>query len=872
MAEHPTPLETPEQLPLHDFIRGHRAHILEDWERAVRLLPSTRGLPYPRLGAHLPVLLERMAVMMEALHQGASGEWAETPRLDVLDRLDLGHDLEEVSGEYSALRASILRLYAEHLEHRGGQGLAAVLGELERFNRAFDALVGAAVARHARAREHTFQVLERISQSALGTEDLDTILPKLLRVMLEATSAVDSVTLLLREGDVLRARASVGLEELVASGFFVHLGEGFAGRIAAERCPMALRSAATSSQVKSGVFRSQRTRGLYGIPLMQGEEALGVALMGSRTAFDFSNEDKLLFGSMVSRATAFILQAQLAARERQAREQAERALERLREQESRTKRLQEVTAALSQALTTAQVAHVVVEKAVRALGAAGGSLGLLSEDGQWFDMLEATGYSEDETRDWTHFPSDAPVMYRDAVRTGAPLFYESLEAMLADYPQWRDHPRMEEYGAFACLPLGVEGRAIGAIGLSFRRRHPFPTDERAWMGVVAGQCAQALERGRLYDAERRARTSAQDALSRLDAIMETVPVGLGFWDTELCYVRLNEHLAQINGVPPQAHLGKTIREVLPALASQVEPLLHRVMETGQPVVDAEIAGETPARPGMRRHWLASYYPVRDADGTVAGLGVVVVDITEQKRAEEHLRRTAEFRERFMSIVSHDLRNPLNAILLSANALLRSEDLGERHVKGARRIIASAERMKRMISDLMDFARGRLGGGIPISPREVELAALCREVVEELEAGRPGREVDLKVEGDLQGEWDADRLSQLLINLGKNALDYSPEESRVCFSLYGEEGFVRLEVQNEGTPIPPERLGSIFEPFQRFAGEAQSPTSTSGLGLGLYIVDQIVRAHGGEVSVCSTEEEGTTFTVRLPRHPAGTGVH
>ncbi|XHF15178.1 GAF domain-containing protein [Archangium gephyra] len=729
-----------------------------------------------------------------------------------------------------------------------------------------------AVARHARVRARTYQALERISQSAGGTEDLDTFLPRLLRVMLEATSAVDSVTLLLREGDVLRARASVGLEELVASGFFVRVGEGFAGRIAAERRPMALRSAATSPQVKSGVFRRQGTRGLYGIPLMQGEEALGVAMMGSRTAFDFSNEDKLLFGAMVSRATALILQAQLAAGERRAREHAERTLERLREQESRTARLQEVTASLSQALTTAQVAHVVVEKAVRALGAAGGSLGLLSEDGRWFDMLEATGYAEAETRDWKHFPEDSPGMYRDVVRTGAPRFYESLEAVLADYPHWRGHPEVEDYGAFVCLPLRVESRVIGAIGLSFRRRHPFPPDERAWMGVVAGQCAQALERGRLYDAERRARTATQEALSRLDAIMETVPVGLGFWDTELRYVRLNEHLARMNGVPPQEHMGKSVREVIPRVAAQIEPVLHRVLETGQPVMDVELSGETPARPGVRCHWLASYYPVQDADGTISGLGVVVMDISEQKRAEEHLRRTAEFRERFMSIVSHDLRNPLNAILLSANALLRSEDLGERHVKGARRIIASAERMKRMISDLLDFARGRLGGGIPISPRALELTALCREVVEELEAGRPGREVELEVEGDLQGEWDADRLSQLLINLGKNALDYSPEESRVRFSLHGENGFVRLEVHNEGPPIPPERLGSIFEPFRRFSEEAQSPTSTSGLGLGLYIVQQIVLAHGGSVSVRSTQEEGTTFTVRLPRHGAGTGLH
>jgi PAS domain S-box-containing protein len=682
MAEHESPLEPQGHLYLHDFIRDHRASIHEQWERAVRQLPCTRGLPSPRLGGHLPVLLDRVAEMVEALHLGESRQWGETPELHMLERLDLGFDLEEVSSEYAVLRASILRLYGEHLERTAPGALARVFWELERFNRAFEELMAAAVARHARARERTFQALERISQAALGTEDLDTFLPKLLRVMLETTTSVDSVTLLLREGDVLRARASVGMEGLVSSRFSVRLGEGFCGRIASERRPGALRSAATSPALKTEAFRAQGTRGLYGVPLLQGDEVLGVALMGSRTAFEFCAEDKLLFRSMVSRAALLILQTQLTTRERQARQEAELAL------------------------------------------------------------------------------------------------------------------------------------------------------------------------------------------ARLDGIMETVPVGLGFWDTELRFVRLNERLARINGLPAPTHLGRRLREVLPSVALEVEPLLRRVLETGQPVMNVEVTGETPATPGMARHWLTSYYPVRDDDGSIAGLGAVVVDISDQKRSEQRLREAATFRERFLGIVSHDLRNPLNAILLSAYALLRSDDLGERHVRGVRRIVTSAERMKRMISDLLDFARGRLGGGIPISPRTVDLGALCREVVEELEIGQPGREVELVLEGDLRGGWDADRLSQLLINLGKNALDYSPEDTRVRFSVHDEGAFIRVDVHNEGPPIPPERLGLIFEPFRRFAGDEGPSPSSSGLGLGLYIVEQIVRAHGGDLGVRSTREEGTTFTVRLPRFADG----
>jgi PAS domain S-box-containing protein len=255
----------------------------------------------------------------------------------------------------------------------------------------------------------------------------------------------------------------------------------------------------------------------------------------------------------------------------------------------------------------------------------------------------------------------------------------------------------------------------------------------------------------------------------------------------------------------------------------------------------------------RVHLDASGHPIRFL-GTAQ-------DITERKRAEAELRQAAEFRERFLGIVSHDLRNPLNAILLSVNALMRSDSVVQQHIKTVRRIATSAERMGRMISDLLDFTRGRLGGGIPISPRPTNLRSICQQAMEELEVGNPQRELRLRTKGDFQGEWDPDRLAQLLGNLGKNALDYSPEDSPVDFVLRAEGNRVCVEVHNGGPPIPAEQLPRIFEPFRR-ATDVGLPTS--GLGLGLFIVEQIAHAHGGRIEVRSTEAEGTTFSVWLPR--------
>jgi signal transduction histidine kinase len=261
-------------------------------------------------------------------------------------------------------------------------------------------------------------------------------------------------------------------------------------------------------------------------------------------------------------------------------------------------------------------------------------------------------------------------------------------------------------------------------------------------------------------------------------------------------------------------------------------------------------------------WLWSRSLPRCApDGTPECFEGFATDITQQKTAEEEVRQRIEFEQQLIGIVSHDLRNPLFSITLGASTLLKREGLEERVTTSVRRILASAERAGRMIRDLLDFTQARLGG-IPVARSPLCLHAHAGQVLEELGHLHPERTLELEQVGDTRGEWDPDRMAQVLTNLVGNALKYSSPGTPVRVQARGEGEQVLLEVHNEGEPIPPERLPHLFKPLSR--GTAKADLQTRSIGLGLYIVDSIVRAHGGTITVRSTAAEGTRFCVRLPR--------
>jgi signal transduction histidine kinase len=183
-----------------------------------------------------------------------------------------------------------------------------------------------------------------------------------------------------------------------------------------------------------------------------------------------------------------------------------------------------------------------------------------------------------------------------------------------------------------------------------------------------------------------------------------------------------------------------------------------------------------------------------------------------------------------------------------------------------RIAASAERMEIMISQLLDFTRIRLGRGILLEPSEVDLGEVARSIIEELEPVRR-REINLELTGDVIGTWDRDRLSQLLSNLAGNACQHGTPEAPVAIRLDGTQNErIRIEMWNGGA-IPKHLLPVIFEPLRQAGDHAEKQAGPSGLGLGLYITQQIAFAHGGTIGVRSNEADGTRFVIELPRHPS-----
>ena len=364
-----------------------------------------------------------------------------------------------------------------------------------------------------------------------------------------------------------------------------------------------------------------------------------------------------------------------------------------------------------------------------------------------------------------------------------------------------------------------------------------------------------------------------EQLTELEQLYATAPVGLALMDRDLCFVRINERLAAIDGQSVDEHIGRNIRAIVPEIAEKVEPLYHYVIESGEAILNSEVHGAVPAEPEVERYWLASYYPLKSDDGSVSGVNVIVQDITEQKRLEEQLRQSQKMEAvgQLTAGIAHNFNNRLMVISTAIESLQLTETFDPVELEIA---ASSIEQAAKMVTQLMLFSRSE--GGDEFKPIQV------REILSDVgEIGYKSfdRKIALidRIPRDLPlVSGDSTQCEQVFLNLLLNARDaveasnvsspsiqmevkvVSFEEEALPADLLLRQGdYLRIDVIDNGIGMDEETQAHLFEPF------FTTKEVGKGTGLGLATVYGIITKHKGWIEYKSQVGVGTTFSVYLP---------
>ncbi|HEY5958065.1 MAG TPA: GAF domain-containing sensor histidine kinase, partial [Polyangiaceae bacterium] len=459
---------------------------------------------------------------------------------------------------------------------------------------------------------------------------------------------------------------------------------------------------------------------------------------------------------------------------------------------------------------------------------------------------------------------------------------------------------LEVFPAYAMIsvPLRAEGKVTGNVTvMRVRDGESYSVEHLRLVKELAERAAIALENSRLYEQAREARTRAEqlyrfaEAVVAADGVNTVFDAAIAAIETALLAKRsavLTYAADDVMRFRAWRNLSEHYRRAVeghcpwPRNATAPEPVLvadaqsDEALAAYRPLFKSEGIGALAFIPLFTRGRLIGkfmfYYDephvfldheLETARSIAAHLASVIARFSAVAELEETIR----YNELFAGVLAHDLRNPLGAIMTAAQlVLMRSEGeqlVVRRHEKPLSRILSSGRRMTNMIDQLLDFTRARSGGGIGVRPIKTNVADLCTQAIGEFELAQPDWRIRFESCGDPYGFWDSDRLLQVISNLVANAGQHGSPNSEISVRMDGEaNAFLVLTVHNEGT-IQEGLLEHVFDPFR---GTMHRSESSGGLGLGLFIVREIVHSHQGSVAVASEADTGTTFTVRLPRFP------
>ena len=652
------------------------------------------------------------------------------------------------------------------------------------------------------------------------------------------------------------------------------------------------------------------------VPLQVREGPFGVVAFGSgRRAF--TRDDLAVAEALGRRASLAVDNARLIAAARRATDEAQLAA-------ARTARLQTLSAALASALTPNDVAATAVREAVAAIGADAGVLVLLSPGGASLDVIEAIGYEPGVIAAWRHFPLDAEAPLAEAVRTGETVIVASVEERLHRYPSI-DRGTEVRNAASISIPLMAEGRSFGALGLSFREEIIVKPEDRELLIAVARQCAQAVRRATLFDAEAVARAAAEAAGRRL-AFLSDASAALASLDYETAlrqvarlavpvfadYVAID--LIDDTGTLQRtayAHVDVALEPRLRAMgahhprAGEDTHPLRAHMDTGTPLLVPEVTEEWLWRATHNAAYVADAWslgprsmiiaPVATRGRTLGAMTFAVADsgrcYTEDdvpvaaevaRRAatavdnarlyqqSEMARHEAEAANRakgeFLAVMSHELRTPLNAILGYSELV----ELGvhgpvsDAQREAMARIRRSGQHLLALVNNVLNLERAEVGA-IESTLVPVPVAQLFEDVdtLSRIQAEAKG--LKLTVCPPPPGTTvigEREQVGQVLVNLLSNAVKFTPPGGEVELACELDEGVARFRVRDTGVGIPPEARERAFEPFVQL--DTGLTRRAEGAGLGLAISRRLARLMGGDVVVESVVGQGSTFTLTLRR--------
>jgi len=370
-------------------------------------------------------------------------------------------------------------------------------------------------------------------------------------------------------------------------------------------------------------------------------------------------------------------------------------------------------------------------------------------------------------------------------------------------------------------------------------------------------------------AARNAGDLARQRLAELEELYRHAPVGLGLLDSDLRYLRINERLAEINGVSVADHLGRTVREVLPLLADTAEPPLREVLETGQARFNIEIVGETPSQPGIERTFLENWLPIRDGE-KVIGISLVIEEISARKAMERELLKANQAKSEFLANMSHEIRTPMNAII-GMTHLLR-ETLAEPDQRDqVGKISVAARHLLNILNDILDLSKIE-AGKVELEMLNFDLGEVFDEIRILLQDKAMDKGVTLAFDVPEQA-WvrgDRMRIAQILLNLAGNAVKFTERGSvRLRAHWTGAESGLRIEVTDTGVGITPEQQRRLFQAFQQ--ADNSVARKYGGTGLGLAISERLLRLMGGRIGLDSAPGRGSTFWLEIPVERVQTGT-